>query len=160
MADSKLFDQFTAAPSEIQHIIRMMNTNINGSKRIAEALSEIRGIGKRMSDVIVKKAGIDNTKRAGELDQKELDMIQRVIQSPMDHGIPQWMLNHPFDVVDGSSSHLVANQIEADFRLYIEKGKKIKHGRICRLAKGLKVNGQRTKSNGRHGKTVGVSRKK
>lgn len=155
-----LFDTFNSEPSSIQHIIRMFNTNIDGTRRVPEALTQIKGIGKRIADAIVKRTGVDHKKRAGELSPEELGLLQDGVQNPMKYGIPLWMINHIFDATDGTSTHLVGNQIDADFRFYIEKGKKIRHAKICRLAKGLKVRGQRTKSNGRGGRTVGVSRKK
>nr|6ZU5_SS0 Chain SS0, uS13 [Paranosema locustae] len=155
-----LFETFTSEPAQIQHIIRMLNTNIDGSRRVVHALTQIKGIGKRMSDAIVKRTGVDASKRMGALSASELELLQDGIQNPAKYGIPRWMFNHQFDAVDGTDSHLIGNQIDANLRFYIEKGKKMKHIRVCRLARGLKVRGQRTKSNGRGGKTIGVSRKK
>ncbi|KCZ75766.1 hypothetical protein H311_03248, partial [Anncaliia algerae PRA109] len=51
-------------------------------------------------------------------------------------------------------------QIDATYRLQLERSKKIESVRSYRLMNNLKVRGQRTKSNGRGGSTVGVSRKK
>ena len=154
------FENFHGAPNKITHIIRMFNTNIDGTKKVVEALTQIRGIGKRMSEAICKRVGVDIKARAGELPQSDLDALQEGIADPVKLGIPKWMLNHSNDIIDGTSSQLVGNQIDANLRLLVERGKKIRHLRIIRLATGLKVNGQRTKSNGRGGTTVGVSRKK
>ncbi|KAF7682758.1 40S ribosomal protein S18 [Astathelohania contejeani] len=151
---------FTAEPEKINHIIRMLNTNVDGTRRLNIALTDIRGVGRRFADMVCKRAGIDGTRRAGELSEEELNIIQSIITDPASVNIPEWAFNHRRDIVDGLSTHLVGNQIDADFRLHLERGKKIKHVRVCRLAAGLKVRGQRTKSNGRRGRTVGVSRKK
>ncbi|EJW02228.1 hypothetical protein EDEG_03346 [Edhazardia aedis USNM 41457] len=147
-------------PEKIQHIIRMYNTNIDGNKRIPMALTDIRGIGRRFADAIVKKAGVSVNKRAGELSAAELESIQNVISNPVEYNIPVWFLNRQRDFTDGTSSQLVANGLDACFRLYVERGKKMRHNRVCRLAAGLKVRGQRTKSNGRHGRKVSVIKKK
>ncbi|RVD90737.1 40S ribosomal protein S18 [Tubulinosema ratisbonensis] len=147
-------------PTSIQHIIRMFNTNVDGNRRVAAALTQIRGMGKRISDAIVKRSGIDPSKRAGELSQEELDLLTECIANPKKLNLPDWMFNRRNDPVDGTTSHLVGTQIDAVFRLQLEKGKKIGLVRAYRLMNGLKVRGQKTKSNGRGGKTVGVSRKK
>lgn len=147
-------------PTTIQHIIRMFNTNVDGNRRVPAALTQIRGIGIRMADAIVKRTGIDPSKRAGELSQDELNALAKSIANPKKLNIPDWMLNRRFDPVDGTSTHLIGTQIDAAFRLQLERGKKIGLVRAYRLMNGFKVRGQRTKSNGRGGKTVGVSRKK
>lgn len=146
--------------AETRDIIRMFNTNINGRTTIVEALTIIRGIGRRMSALLCKRAGIDTSLRAGEVEQEKYDKIAAILENPQAYDIPEWFLNHSRDIIDGKSSHLISNQIEANIRLYLEKAKRIKHVRGQRLLRGLKVNGQRTKSNGRRGKTVGVSKKK
>ncbi|KAK1349441.1 ribosomal protein S13 [Hamiltosporidium tvaerminnensis] len=151
---------FLVQPSELNHIIRLFNTNINGTSLVTHALTKIKGIGRRYADAAVKMANIDPSKRAGELNNEELNALQNVITDPLSFGIPEWFLNHQKDYTDGTTSHLIGNQLDADIRLLIERGKKIKNVRVCRLAAGLKVRGQRTKSNGRRGRTVGVSKKK
>lgn len=147
-------------PKEIQHIIRLFNTNIDGTQRVAFALTKIVGIGRRIATAICKRTGIDVMKRAGELNEEELKKIHDAIVDPTSVGIPEWFLNHRKDIIDGTTSHLIGTKLDADYRMLIERGKKMKHVRLCRLAVGLKVHGQRTKSNGRRGKSMGVSRKK
>ncbi|XP_077301489.1 uncharacterized protein LOC143922108 [Arctopsyche grandis] len=139
--------QFNA--EQIQQIIRLYNTNIDGTKKTAFALTGIRGIGLRFGTAIVKRSGISLNKRAGELSQEEISKIQQVINSPIEFGIPDYMLNHQKDVIDGLDSQLVGIKLDGDLRMRIEKGKKSKEIRMLRLAAGLRVRGQRTKSNGR-----------
>ncbi|KAI5190046.1 small subunit ribosomal protein S18e [Nematocida minor] len=146
--------------AQMQDIIRMYNTNINGRSTIVRSLTGIRGIGLRISTLICKIADIDMSLRAGQIEQEKLDQIAKILESPQSFGIPEWMLNKQRDPVSGETKQLIANQVEADYRMYLERAKRLKHVRGIRLLKGLKVNGQRTKSNGRRGKTVGVSKKK
>ncbi|EHY66532.1 small subunit ribosomal protein S18e [Nematocida ausubeli] len=146
--------------AQMQDIIRMYNTNINGRSTIIRSLTGIRGIGLRVSTLLCKKAGIDTTLRAGQVEQEKLDTISKILENPQSFGVPEWMLNRQKDPLTGEYKQLIANQVEADYRLYLERAKRVKHIRGLRLLKGLKVNGQRTKSNGRRGKTVGVSKKK
>lgn len=152
--------EYTSDPKEIQHIIRLFNTNIDGTQRVAFALTKIVGMGKRISTAICKRVGMDLKKRAGELNEEELKRIHDAIADPRSVGIPDWFMNHRKDVLDGTTSHLIGTKLDADYRMLIERGKKMKHVRMCRLAVGLKVRGQRTKSNGRHGVSMGVARKK
>ena len=55
---------------EFQHILRVMNTNIEGRERVCIAITAIRGVGRRFAALILKKAEIDPTKRAGTLSQE------------------------------------------------------------------------------------------
>jgi len=147
-------------PEEIQHIIRLYNTNIDGTKKTAFALTGIRGIGMRFGKAVVSRAGVPLDKRAGELNQDEIAKIQDVINDPVAFGIPAYMLNHQKDVVDGLDSQLVGIKLDGNLRMRIEKGKKTKEIRMLRLASGLKVRGQRTKANGRKSKALGAPKKK
>lgn len=150
--------QFNA--DEIQHIIRLYNTNIDGTKKAAYSLTKIRGIGKRIAKAIVIRAGVSLNKRAGELNHEEIEKIQEVIADPKSFGIPSYMLNHQNDIVDGQDSQLVGIKLDADLRMRIERGKKVKEIRALRLDAGLKVRGQKTKSNGRRGKNSKTHKKK
>lgn len=147
-------------PDEIQHIIRLYNTNIDGTKKTPFALTKIRGIGKRFAKATVIRAGISPNKRAGELNQEEISKIQDVLADPAAYGIPNYFLNHQQDVVDGLSSQLVGTKLDADLRMFTERGKKIKNIRVMRLAAGLRVRGQMAKSNGRKGKHASSKPKK
>lgn len=146
--------------SQMQDIIRMFNTNIDGRAGVVRALTKIKGMGLRIATLICKRAEIDLTLRAGQVEQEKLDKIAKILENPQEYDIPVWFLNKQRDPITGKSSHLVANQVEADYKLYLERAKRLKHTRGQRLLWGLKVNGQRTRSNGRKGKTVGVSKKK
>ncbi|KAL6019446.1 ribosomal 40S subunit protein S18B, partial [Candidozyma auris] len=47
-----------------QHILRLLNTNIDGRIKIMYALTKIRGVGRRYSNLVCKKADVDLKKRA------------------------------------------------------------------------------------------------
>ncbi len=53
------------AGQEFQHILRLLNTNVDGKNKIMYALTSIRGIGRRFSNLVCKKAEVDLKKRAG-----------------------------------------------------------------------------------------------
>ena len=142
------------------HILRIMNTNIKGKQKVMFALTGIKGIGRRFSNLVLKRAGVDLNKRAGELTEDEINQIVTIVQNPLEHQIPQWFLNRQVDITTGVSSHLAANNLDAKLREDLERMKKMMMHRGLRHWWGIKVRGQRTKTTGRKGKTVGVSKKK
>jgi small subunit ribosomal protein S18e len=48
---------------DFQHILRILNTNIDGLEKVPIAFSKIKGIGRRFSNIILKRANIDLSKR-------------------------------------------------------------------------------------------------
>jgi small subunit ribosomal protein S18e len=49
--------------AEFQHILRVLNTNIDGKQKIVFALTAIKGVGRRFANVVCKKADVDLNKR-------------------------------------------------------------------------------------------------
>eukprot|EP00010_Vexillifera_abyssalis_P005313 CAMPEP_0201560392 /NCGR_PEP_ID=MMETSP0173_2-20130828/78245_1 /ASSEMBLY_ACC=CAM_ASM_000268 /TAXON_ID=218659 /ORGANISM="Vexillifera sp., Strain DIVA3 564/2" /LENGTH=155 /DNA_ID=CAMNT_0047974839 /DNA_START=499 /DNA_END=966 /DNA_ORIENTATION=+ len=145
---------------EFSHMRRILNTNIDGSKKVVYALTAIRGVGRRFSCIVCKKAGVDLSKRAGELTDQEVEKIVAIIQNPLSFKIPQWFLNRQKDVTDGKYSQVVANGVASKLREDLERLKKIRCHRGLRHYWGLRVRGQHSKTTGRRGRTVGVSKKK
>ncbi|EMR09301.1 40S ribosomal protein S18 [Pneumocystis murina B123] len=142
-----------------QHILRLLNTNVDGRVKIMFALTQIKGVGRRYANLVCKKADIDLSKRAGELTVEELERIVTIIQNPLAYKIPPWFLNSQRAITDGKNSQVLANQLDNKLREDLERLKKIKVHRGLRHFWGLRVRGQHTKTTGRRGKTVGVSRK-
>ena len=137
-----------------------MNTNIDGKQKVQYAITDIKGVGRRFANIACKRANIDLTKRAGELSDEELERIVDVIQNPLKYDVPLWMLNRRKDIRDGKDHHLLANNMENKFREDMERLKKMRCHRGIRHHYGLRVRGQHTKTTGRKGRTVGVSKTK
>merc|ERR1712230_263475 len=148
------------ANTQFQHILRLLNTNVDGKRKIMYALTEIKGVGRRYANLVCKKADVDLGKRAGELNPDELERIVTIIQNPTQFKIPTWFLNRQRDIVDGKDGQLLSNQLDSKMREDLERMKKIRVHRGLRHFWGLRVCGQHTKTTGRRGKTVGVSKKK
>lgn len=51
------------ATDNFQHILRVLNTNVDGKQNIMYAMTSIRGIGRRFSNIVCKKAEVDLKKR-------------------------------------------------------------------------------------------------
>lgn len=91
-----------------------------------------QGIGPRIADLILKKANVPRNKRGGELSEKEIERIQKVIASPAEFEIPLYMLNRRNDLRDGTSSQVVSNALDTKLREDIVRLKKIKAHRGLR----------------------------
>ena len=48
---------------EFQHILRVLNTNIDGKQKIVYALTAVKGIGRRFATAVCKKAEVDIHRR-------------------------------------------------------------------------------------------------
>ncbi|CAH8519697.1 unnamed protein product [Schistosoma guineensis] len=147
-------------PEKFQHILRVMNTNIDGQLKIMYAITSIKGVGRRYANVVCKKADIDLNKRAGELTEDEVEKLVTVMSNPRQYKIPDWFLNRQKDVDDGKHSQLMSGALETKLREDLERLKRIRSHRGIRHYWGLRVRGQHTRTTGRRGRTVGVSRKK
>ncbi|XP_074616230.1 small ribosomal subunit protein uS13 isoform X2 [Acropora palmata] len=147
-------------PEKFQHILRVLNTNIDGKQKIMFALTNIKGVGRRYANIVCKKADIDMNKRAGELTDDEVDRVVTIMQNPRQYKIPDWFLNRQKDIRDGKYSQLLSNNLESKLREDLERLKKIRAHRGLRHYWGLRVRGQHTKTTGRKGRTVGVAKKK
>ena len=74
--------------------------------------------------------------------------------------VPLWMLNRQRDLETGDELHLTGQQVSLTLKDDVTRLRSIKCYRGVRHASGNKVRGQRGRSNGRGGLTLGVSRKK
>ncbi|MEM1593249.1 MAG: 30S ribosomal protein S13 [Archaeoglobaceae archaeon] len=142
-----------------KHIVRIADTDLDGNRNVVHALTAIPGIGIRMARSIVNLTGIDAKKRLGYLADEEIEKLRSIIEEKIEE-LPAWMLNRRFDPVTGQNLHLLSKDVQFAKMLDIERMIKIKCYRGVRHAKGKKVRGQRTRSTGRKGRTVGVIRKK
>jgi Ribosomal protein S13 len=134
---------------EFQHILRILNTNVEGKRNVVFALTKIKGLGRRFADLICKKAEIDVNKRAGELTADEIEKIVAIIQNPRQFKIPLWFLNRQKDFKTGKYSQVFAQNFDAKLRDDVERMKKIRAHRGLRHWWGVRVRGQHTCSTGR-----------
>ena len=137
---------------DFQHILRVLNTNVDGRTKVMYALTQIRGIGRRFSNVVCKKAEIDMGKRAGELSAAELESLMVIVSNPRQFRIPDWFLNRQKNYKDGKYIQQVSNQLDTSLRDDLERLKKIRNHRGLRHYWGIRVRGQHTKTTGRRGK--------
>ena len=76
----KIFKMSLVVPPNFQHILRVLNTNIDGKTSVMFALTSIKGIGRRYANLCLKKADIPLTRRAGELNEEEVEKLVTIMQ--------------------------------------------------------------------------------
>jgi small subunit ribosomal protein S13 len=143
-----------------QVFFRELRTRVDGNAKVEYGLTQIRGIGRRFAQAIVKTANVDPNIRIGALPEKDLSRLEEIILDPIKNGIPNWMVNRKKDLRTGKDTHVFGNMLEITTKRDIDRMKRMRSYKGIRHGLGLKVRGQRTKSTGRHGLTVGVVRKK
>ena len=106
---------------------RIAGVDIPNNKRVEIALTYIYGIGRKSSNDILAKTGIDPDKRAKDLTEDEIAKLRDVIEN----------------------AYTVEGDLRRDVALNIKNMVEINCYRGIRHRKGLPVRGQRTKTNAR-----------
>jgi len=144
---------------DFKYIVRIANTDIDGEKTIVRGLTSIKGIGMHMSELIVETTGIDRNIKIGNITDKQMELIIKTLND-IPNITPRWMMNHRKNNETGEDIHLIGPDIEMRLRDEVNIMKKIRCYRGIRHETGLRVRGQRTRTNNRYGLTLGVSKKK
>jgi small subunit ribosomal protein S13 len=143
-----------------RYIVRVAGTDLDGSKRFLYALTDIKGVGIRLAQAILKVTSQNPDTRMGYVSDLEVKKVEEVLADPVKFDIPGWMLNRQKDVSLGEDKHFTGNDLTLIIKNDIDDLRKTKSYRGIRHALGLKSRGQHTKTTGRKGQTVGVRRKK
>ena len=144
---------------DFNYILRLADSDIDGLSRIGMGLTSVKGVGARTALAICEIAGIDKEKLGGHLNDAEQQKIRDAIESyPTE--VPLWMLNRQRDIETGDELHLFSMDVSMTQDDDIARLRATKAYRGLRHAARKRVRGQRTRSNGRSGLTLGVQRKK
>ena len=106
---------------------RIAGVDIPNNKRVEIALTYIYGLGRKSSNDILAKTGIDPDKRAKDLTEEEIAKLRDVIEN----------------------NYTVEGDLRREVALNIKRLVEINCYRGIRHRKGLPVRGQRTKTNAR-----------
>ena len=142
--------------SEYRYIVRIAGKDVDGSKKLVVALSEIKGIGFNFAQVLLNTLKIDPNVRIGLLSEKDISEIEDGIRDPVKIGLPRWFLNRRNDLETGSTKHIITSDWDLMVKNDIEREKGVMSWRGFRHMMGLKVRGQCTRTTGRKGGAVGV----
>ena len=150
--DAELGDDFS-------YILRMADSDIDGLRPIAIGLTSIKGIGMRTSQQICRLADINGKKLGGHLSDEEQDSLRNSIDEYATT-VPWWLVNRQRDLETNEDAHIVATEVKLTRDDDVSRIAGVKAYRGMRHRTGHKVRGQRLRSNGRKGSTLGVERKK
>jgi small subunit ribosomal protein S13 len=143
---------------DFRYIVRMANTDLDGTRSVAYALTAIDGVGIRVAEALATCAGVPRYERLGNLSEEQTDKIEATL-GKLGETFPEWMVNRPKDWETGLDLHAFGSDWSLRVRDDINRMKMIRSYRGVRHETGQKVRGQRTRSNGRTGLTVGVTKK-
>ena len=145
---------------EFRQIVRIAGMDLQGDKAAVYAIARIKGIGINLAYAILRKLGITPHVKLGSLPESELRKLDAVLKDVSKLDFPSWMLNRRKDPFLGADRHLITSELVLAVKGDIEFMKNIRSWRGVRHMYGLKVRGQRTRTTGRTGMTVGVKRGK
>ncbi len=144
----------------IKYIVRLANTNLDGTRSAVYALSNIKGIGYRTAEILLKKMNIPRNVKLGELDDSKIEEIKEAMERRYNEFYPTWTLNHQKDIQTGENLMKVGPDLGVALQDDINRMKRTRSYKGMRHEKGKKVRGQRTRSNGRKGLAVGVVKRR
>jgi small subunit ribosomal protein S13 len=141
---------------DIRYFVRIGQTDLDGTKTVERALTDMNGIGRRAARVITDEAAVDRNEVFGTLEDDEIEEIVDLVEGYADV-VPDWMTNHQNQYFTGETGHEIGNDLGLSRRRNINRMKMIDSYRGVRHKRGQKVRGQRTKSTGRTEGTIGVN---
>lgn len=154
--------------TNIRRIVRFGGADLDGSKKLAVALTKVQGISYSFANALIQISGLQANKKAGELTESDIEKLDKILKNPIENGIPSYLLNRQKELETGDDLHLVSSKLSLKEQFDIKGMQKIKSYRGMRHRRNLPVRGQRTKAGytrppyrkSRRGSVIGVSRKK
>ena len=122
---------------DFSYILRMADTDMDGLKPLATALTSVKGVGARTAIQICKNTGFDPTPR-WFLDTDQQEQLRVAIESYAEN-VPFWMLNRQRDLETGNEIHLTGQQVRFTLQDDINRLRTMKCYRGVRHASGNKV---------------------
>jgi len=145
---------------QFRYIVRIANTDIDGKMKLVWGLASIKGIGYTTALTIVRYLGLNPEMLVGYLTDEQVARIEEVLSDLTRLNLPNWMYNRRKDIETGRDMHLIGSELLLYARRDIEREIKIGSYKGIRHKLGYKVRGQRTRTTGRLGMTVGVRKKR
>jgi len=162
--EARLISEAREAEKEgLRGIVHLVGRDISGKFTLTNSLKQVKGVGIRLapilSDVVAKELGITSDTYIGKLNDEQLEKIEKIIQTPREHGVPGWLLNRQKDLETGKDKHLIGSDLTFAMKQDVEREKNLYTWRGFRHIYGKKVRGQHTRTGGRKGMTMGVAKK-
>lgn len=151
----KLISQYLSA-QDYRHIVRIVGKDIKGDKKLSVGLTQIKGVGYNFANALIGALNLNPNSNIGFLTESQVETIESALKDPTTVNFPAWFLNRRKDVESGKTFHLITSDVAFTVRNDIEREKQVNSWRGFRHTFGLKVRGQRTRTTGRKGASVGV----
>ncbi len=142
--------------AEFRHLVRVSGRDLDGSKKLIVAISDLRGVGYNFASVITTRLGLDPRIRLGTLSEEQVKDVEKAIASAATSSLPQWYYNRRKDPDTGETRQLLGSDLDFVVKGDIDDERNVQSWKGIRHGLGLKVRGQRTRTTGRKGRTVGV----
>ena len=142
--------------AEFKHLVRIGGKDLDGSKKLVVAISDLRGVGYNFANTVVNTLGLDPKVRLGTLDDEQIRSIEKAVLDSSGASFPRWFYNRRKDPNSGETKQLLGSDLDFVIKGDIESERNIQSWKGIRHGLGLKVRGQRTRTTGRKGRTVGV----
>jgi len=145
-----------SSASEFRHLVRISGRDLEGRKKLIVALSDLKGVGYNFAQAITTKLSLDPSARIGTLTEDQVKEVEAAIQNATKSSLPGWYYNRRRDPDTGESRQLLGSDLDFAQKSDIQAEKDIQSWKGVRHGLGLKGRGQRTRTTGRKGRTVGV----
>jgi len=144
-----------------REIVRVAGADLDGNLKVNMALNTIKGIGYRTAEVLAnqffEKTKLPKNVLLGNIPNDKDEVLNEIL---LKIKLPNWMTNRQKDLYTGEDLHLTSSDLIFNVREDKQRLSRIKARRGMRLQAGLRVRGQRTKSNFRRKMgVVGVVKK-
>jgi len=145
---------------EFRFIVRIAGKDLQGTKTVASALADLKGVGFNLATYILAERKIDPRIRVGSLSDSQIAELEKSVKDVAGLKLPTYLLNRQKDLETGTNMHLISADLDFAIKNSIEMEKNMQSWRGIRHFLGLKVRGQRTRTTGRKGRTIGVKKVK
>lgn len=150
---------------EFRIIVRLADKDIPGEVPTVHAITLVKGASFMYANAACNVLKLDKKLKIGDLPSAEFEKLEDCLRNPAKYKIPEWLFNRRKDRDTGEDKHILSSDLDLAKKFDIQFLRKIKSYRGFRHGRGdkglkVKVRGQRTRSTGRKGKTMGVQRKK
>ena len=142
--------------SEFRYLVRIRGKDLEGRKKLVSALADLRGIGDNFAQAVVGSLGMDPKQRLGTLSESQVRDLEKALLDGSSLKVPQWAFNRRRDPETGETKQLIGSDLDFATKNDVERERTVQSWRGIRHSLGLKVRGQRTRTTGRKGRTVGV----
>lgn len=143
---------------KVRHFIRICATDLEGKLPLHKSLQKIPGVGHNFAHALCHAIGFDLNLITGNLSEEQIKLVQDTVENP-NGKLPNFMFNRKKDLITGEDSHLSSSKLRLVKDADIKRLRRLKTYRGMRHSYGQPVRGQRTRSNFRKGRAVGVMKK-